>query len=189
MTDQPQIPDTAAAAGEKLATLQADKTWTDRLLVGDANVKQEWHRLHERAARGDEESKTAETLAERVTAAMTGNIQNMPDSEAELMHGTATMLRELGIRDEVIQQTLSGQEVSQAEFDAVKHWQTRALQDAALLAQTFDRPAFDVGERRQDSFALIGVSIDEMTVEPHSQTFLVSPLMELDRTIAARVIF
>ncbi len=130
MTDEPQIPDTAAAAGEKLATLQADKAWTDRLLAADPAVKQEWNGLHERVARGDDEAKVAESLGERVSAAMTGSLQSMPDSEAELMNVTAGMLRELGIRDEVIVQTLSGQEVSQVEFDAVKHWQTRALQDA-----------------------------------------------------------
>jgi hypothetical protein len=130
MTDQPQIPETAAAASEKLVTLQADKAWTGKLLAGDAAVKQEWNSLHERAARGDEQEKLAASLSERVAAARSGNLQSAPDSEAELMNVTAGLLRELGIRDEVVMQTLSGHEVSQAEFDLVKNWQTRAMRDA-----------------------------------------------------------
>jgi hypothetical protein len=135
MTDQPQIPDTAAAAGEKLATLQSDKTWTDKLLAGNAAVKTEWNGLHERVVRGDDQEKQAESLSERVIAAMTGNLQSAPDSDAALMNVTAGLLRELGIRDEVVMQTLSGQEVTQAEFDAVKHWKERAMRDSEFTKQ------------------------------------------------------
>jgi hypothetical protein len=39
------------------------------------------------------------------------------------------LLRELGIRDEVVMQTLSGREVSQAEFEAVKNWKERTMRD------------------------------------------------------------
>jgi hypothetical protein len=129
MTDQPQIPETAVAAGEQLANLQADKAWTDKLLAGDPAVKQQWNGLHERAARGDDQIKSADTLGERVVAAMTGSPQSAPDSEAQLMTVTAGMLRELGIRDEVVMQTLSGHEVTQAEFDVVKHWKERTMRD------------------------------------------------------------
>jgi hypothetical protein len=129
MIDQPQIPETAAAAGERLANLQADKAWTGKLLAGDTAVKQEWNGLHERAARGDDQEKEAASLSERVVAAMTGNLQSAPDSEAELMNVTAGLLRELGIRDEVVMQTLSGHEVSRAEFDLVKNWKERTMRD------------------------------------------------------------
>ena len=46
------------------------------------------------------------------------------------MNATAAMLREIGIRDDVVTQALSGHEVSKAEFDAVKNWQARAMRDA-----------------------------------------------------------
>jgi hypothetical protein len=129
MTDQPHIPDTAAAAGERLATLQTDKAWTDKLLAGDAGVKQEWNGLHERVHRGDDEVKEAESLADRVVAAMTGDLRNVHDTEAEQMTVTAGLLREIGIRDEVVMQTLSGHEVTRAEFDAVKNWKERTMRD------------------------------------------------------------
>jgi hypothetical protein len=129
MTDQAQIPETAAAASEKLATLQADKAWTGKLLAGDATVTQEWNGLHERAHRGDDEAKEAKSLADRVTAAMTGDQRSLSDPEAKQMNSTAAMLRELGIRDEVVTQTLTGRDVTQAEFEVVKNWQTRAMRD------------------------------------------------------------
>jgi hypothetical protein len=130
MTDQLQIPETAAAASEKLATLQADKDWTGKLLAGDAAVTQEWNGLHERVHRGDDEAKEAKSLADRVAAAMTGDQRSLSDPEAKQMNATAAMLREIGIRDEVVTQTLSGRDVTQAEFDVVKNWQTRAMRDS-----------------------------------------------------------
>jgi hypothetical protein len=132
MTDQPQIPETAAAAGEKLATLQADKAWTGKLLAGDVSVTQEWNGLHERVHRGDDEAKEAKSLADRAAAAMTGDQRSLSDPETKQMNATAAMLRELGIRDEVVTQTLTGRDVTQAEFDVVKNWQTRALRDEAF---------------------------------------------------------
>jgi hypothetical protein len=129
MTDQAQIPETAAAASEKLTTLQADKAWTGKLLAGDAAVTQEWNGLHERVHRGDDEAKEAKSLADRVAAAMTGDQRSLSDPEAKQMNSTAAMLREIGIRDEVVTQALSGHEVTKAEFDVVKNWQARATRD------------------------------------------------------------
>ena len=60
---------------------------------------------------------------------MTGPIQSAPDSEAAFMNFTAGWLREIGIRDEVILETLSNREASQTEFDAVKNWRERAMRD------------------------------------------------------------
>jgi hypothetical protein len=129
MTEQASIPATAAAASEKLGVLEGTKGWTDKLLAGDAAVTQEWNGLHERVVRGDDQAKDAALLSERVKEAMTGDRRSMPDAEAEQMNVTAAMLRELGIRDEVVTQALSGRDVTQAEFDVVKNWQTRAMRD------------------------------------------------------------
>jgi hypothetical protein len=129
MTDQSSIPETAAAASEKLGVLEATKSWTDKLLAGDAAVTQEWNGLHERVVRGDDQAKDAASLSERVKEAMTGDRRSMPDAETEQMNVTAALLRELGIRDEVVMQTLSGREVSQAEFEAVKNWKERTMRD------------------------------------------------------------
>jgi len=98
-------------------------------LAGDAAVTQEWNGLHERVHRGDDQAKEAKSLADRVAAAMTGDQRSLSDPEAKQMNTTAAMLREIGIRDDVVTQALSGHEVTRAEFDVVKNWQTRATRD------------------------------------------------------------
>lgn len=54
------------------------------------------------------------------------------------MAGTAAMLREIGVTPEVIRQTLEGHEVTQAEYDATKAWQARAMRDQFFVKAYLD---------------------------------------------------
>jgi hypothetical protein len=51
------------------------------------------------------------------------------------MIGVAGMLREIGIRDEVIRQTLTSKEVTQAEYDAVKSLKAERMRDHAWVKE------------------------------------------------------
>jgi len=125
MTDQivpPALPAPPANAGEaqnRLDALTADKAWSEKLLSGDAATTKEFHDLATMVADG----------GDHVERALAGNLPDVPDSKIKTMNGTVAMLRELGIRDEVIRQTLEDHEVTQAEYDATLAWQTRAMKD------------------------------------------------------------
>lgn len=123
MTDQQQQtapPTNAAEAATRLAALSADKTWSTNLLAGDVAAAKEFADLTTLVASGDP-----------VEQAMAGLIprDGLPSSDVVLMAKTTEMLRDFGIRDEVIQQTLTGQEITQAEHDAAKAWKTRISSD------------------------------------------------------------
>jgi hypothetical protein len=116
---QPTPPANAVEAGAKLTALQADKAWSEKLLSGDAAATKVWHELHGLIASGDD----------RVSSAMAGALPDIPDSEHRLMSNMAGMLREIGINEGTIQQTLEDREVTQAEFDAVANWKAQHLHD------------------------------------------------------------
>ncbi len=129
--EAPAIPATAAEALTRLEALQASKEWTGKLLAGDRTVYHEWNGLHERVSRGEDQGHPQASLADRVSAAMSAAAGiDIPSADARLIRESADHLRSLGIRDDVIEQTLSGYEVSQTEFNLVKVWKDRAMRDA-----------------------------------------------------------
>jgi hypothetical protein len=128
--EAPAIPATAAEAGQRLDALQSSKDWTDKLLAGDRTVYQEWNGLHERVNRGDDHGEAQASLVDRVSAAMSAaSGVDIPNGDVRVMHETADHLRSLGIRDGVIEEVLSGHEVTQMEFNLVKVWKDRAMRD------------------------------------------------------------
>ena len=113
-------PATPVEAGARLTALRADSAWGAKVLAGDSEAVKEFHSLHELAAKADP-----------VDLAMAGvSVQEIPTSEERQMTAATQMFREIGIRDDVIRQTLGGYEVSQKEFDAVKQLKQDRMSDA-----------------------------------------------------------
>jgi hypothetical protein len=124
-TQQPAPPATAAEARATLDTRIADKSWGAKLIGGDAEVNREYRELRAKADNPDP--------ADTVAAAMSGNLPEMPDSNLKMMHETAGMLREIGVREEVIAATLRGHEVSPDEYKLVEAWKTRQMKDPVFV--------------------------------------------------------
>jgi hypothetical protein len=125
MTDEtqqvapPAPPANAAEASARLATLTNDKAWGDKLLASDPAATKEFKILTAMVAEG----------GDHVDRALSGALPDVPDSDLKTMAGTADMLRELGIKPDVVRQTLENHEVTQAEYDATKAWQARTMKD------------------------------------------------------------
>jgi RecA-family ATPase len=113
----PAPPANATEAAARLETFKTDSAQREKLLAGDIALTKEWHDLHGLIASADD----------RVSSAMAGQLSEIPDSDHRLMANTATMLRELGLNEGTVQQTLENRPVTQQEFDTV----------AALKAQKF----------------------------------------------------
>jgi hypothetical protein len=121
----PAPPANPAEAEARLTSLKADSGWAGRLISGDVHVAKEYRELSAMVAGGRDE----------VAIAMAGSIlpEMMPTAELTLMAGTAQMLREIGIPDPAIKQTLSNHEVTQAEHDATVAWKSRMLKDPVFV--------------------------------------------------------
>jgi hypothetical protein len=120
MTDQTTEPATATEARAVLSARVADKEWGSRVFAGDIAANKELRQLTEKVAAGGDDV---------VAAAMSGALGAVPSSEQRQMAGTAEMFREWGIRDEITQQFLSGQQVTQQELELVKNWKILAMGD------------------------------------------------------------
>ncbi|MET4319306.1 hypothetical protein [Bradyrhizobium sp. RT5a] len=113
-------PDEAAA---KLSELRGNQDWTTKFLAGNGPELAEFRKLSELAVNG----------SDKITKAMAGVLDAAPVQESGHMQmiGVAQHLREIGIRDDVIRQTLTGQEVTQAEHDAVARLKADRMRDHA----------------------------------------------------------
>jgi len=120
----PAPPANALEARGRLDALIADKDWGAKLMAGDANVNREYRTLQDMAANADDST---------IAAALSGNIGEMPDSRLKVMADTADHLREIGIREEIIEQQLRGHEVSPEEYKLVEAWKTRQLKDPVFV--------------------------------------------------------
>jgi hypothetical protein len=108
MTDQ--APTTATEARTVLDARLADKDWGGRVFNGDIAANKELRDLTAKIAAGGDDT---------VAVAMTGNPVNMPTTDLAQMAHTTAMFRDLGIRDEVTKQFLSGQQVTPQEYELV----------------------------------------------------------------------
>jgi hypothetical protein len=120
----PAPPANAQEARTRLDALIADTGRGAKLLAGDVETNREFSELTALAAGED---------ASTVAAAMSGNLGDMPDSSVRLMANTADMLREVGIREEIIEQTLKGHEVSAEEYKLVEAWKARKMKDPVFV--------------------------------------------------------
>jgi hypothetical protein len=121
----PAPPANAAEARTRLDALLVDKDRGAKLLAGDAEVNREYRELRAKADNPDP--------ADTVAVAMSGNVGEVPDSDVALMANTAGMLREIGISEPVIEQTLRGHEVSALEMKQVEAWRARAMSDQTFV--------------------------------------------------------
>jgi hypothetical protein len=122
---QPAPPANAQEARTRLEALIADKDRGAKLLAGDAEVNREYRELRAKADNPDP--------ADQVAVAMSGNLGDMPDSSTKEMAAAADMFREIGIREEVIEETLRGRELTPLEFKLVEGWRTRAMRDPIFV--------------------------------------------------------
>jgi hypothetical protein len=131
MTDTPVLPgappapSTPAEANTVLQSRLADKAWGAKLLANDVEVTREYRALREKADNPDP--------ADTVAAAMSGNVGEIPDSEVALMANTAGMLREIGVRESIIEETLRGHVVTEQEFKLVEAWKARQMRDPVFV--------------------------------------------------------
>lgn len=122
MTEQPTQPSTPAEASAKLETLKADPTWRDAFLSGNGPQVQEFQSLSDLANQAQ--------ASNEIEAALAGRLEDGIQPTGRLMNaGVVEMLRGLEIRDDVIRQTLTGHEVTQEEFEAVKRWKADHMQN------------------------------------------------------------
>jgi hypothetical protein len=120
----PAPPANAQEARTRLDAFVADNGKGAKLLAGDVETNREFSELTAMAA-GDD--------ASTVAAAMAGNLGDMPNSSVKIMAETAGMLREIGIREEIIEQTLKGHEVSAEEYKLVEAWKARQMKDPVFV--------------------------------------------------------
>lgn len=127
MSDQLAPPATPAEATAKLEALKADPAWRDGFLSGSAPQAREYQELTALAAKGDKDAK--------VDLAMAGVMADAPFQDSGHIQNIAAtkMFRELGIRDEVIRETLTDQEITQQDYDAVARWKADRLKDSAWV--------------------------------------------------------
>jgi hypothetical protein len=120
----PAPPANSQEARTRLDAFIADKERGAKLFAGDAATTKEFNSLTTMAATDD---------ASTVAAAMAGNIGDVPNSSVKLMADTAGMLREIGIRDGIIEQVLQGHEVTADEYKATEAWKSRQMRDPVFV--------------------------------------------------------
>jgi hypothetical protein len=111
----PAAPANALEARARLDTLIADKDWGAKLLANDAATTREYRDLQDKAANTDDST---------VSAALSGQIGEFPDSSLRLMANTADMLREKGFPEQAIRETISGKVPAQVDVDIATAWRT-----------------------------------------------------------------
>ena len=121
-TPAPTNPQNAAEATMRLNELKNDATWRDRFLAGNTPEAREYRALRTQIESGD---------APNVDAAMAGVLDDAPfqDSKRMQMVAATAHFRDLGIRDEVIRQTLTDYEVTPQEHAVVTKWKADRMRD------------------------------------------------------------
>lgn len=115
----PPTPDQAAA---KLTELRGNKDWVTKFLAGNGPEVAEYGNLSEIALSKDD--------TDKVGLAMAGQYLAVNDSEHLTRMGTASMLRDAGIADDVIRQALSGSPVTQQERDAAEKLKAKLMSNS-----------------------------------------------------------
>ena len=137
----PQAPTNAAEAATRLNELKADTAWRDRYLAGGLTEQREITSLQEMLHKSDNPD---------VDRAMAGMLDDAPFQRSGHMQmiGATQMFRDLGIRDEVIRETLTGRPVTQAEHDAVARLKADRDQIYAEALALFELVGADFEEAR-----------------------------------------
>jgi hypothetical protein len=121
-------PANAVEANTVLQGRLADKDWGAKLLSGDAAVTTEYRGLRDLINRPDP--------ADSVAQAMSGaDLGFMPNSADVQMRNYAGFLRENGLNDLQVSETLVGREATQAEVDAARLWKQQNLNSKEFAAR------------------------------------------------------
>jgi hypothetical protein len=129
-------PSTPAEGATQLTALKADPAWTEGLMRGDPAKIKTFHELHELVAKGD-------GIDQAMSGVTTGIIQ---DSSQVEMAGTAAMLREIGVRDELIKEFLVGHTTTKAWFDETARLKADLMSDPVWVKRLMSG---DQAARRQ----------------------------------------
>ncbi|MCA1414474.1 hypothetical protein I6F30_25460 [Bradyrhizobium sp. NBAIM20] len=124
----PEIPATSAEAAARLSALKADPGWREEYLGGNPRHAKEMRDLQAKIDSGG---------APEVDMAMAGLLDDAPfQSTGRLqMIGATEMFRDLGIRDEVIRETLTNREVTPQEHEAVARLKAERMRDQAWVKE------------------------------------------------------
>jgi hypothetical protein len=117
----PAPPSTPAEAATRLDALKANPDWTGKLMAGGSAELKEFQGLHELLSRGD-----------HIDLALAGEFMpgGMQTPEHLQNMGATSMLREAGVRDEVIRDVLAGTHtVTKEEFAKVKQFKADRMSD------------------------------------------------------------
>jgi hypothetical protein len=100
----------------QLNRLYADPEKRQKLEAGDGATRREFDQLVQAAAKIDP-----------IEAAMSGFLPDVPTSEMRLMSEAASWLRDIGIREDVVRETLSNQSTTQEIHDAAVNWKKEKM--------------------------------------------------------------
>jgi hypothetical protein len=117
-------PANAIEARAALDGRMADPSWGAKVFAGDPDANRELRELTGKAAGSDDST---------IAVAMSGKPGEMPDTETRIMQGTAGMLREVGVREEIIEQVLKGHKVSEPEYKLTEAWKARHMKDPVFV--------------------------------------------------------
>ncbi|MCA1474772.1 hypothetical protein [Bradyrhizobium sp. NBAIM08] len=122
------IPATGAEAAARLNELKGNAEWRDKFLAGNGPEAKEFRELT---------SKINESDNPNVDKAMAGLLDDAPFQSTDRLQmiGATQMFRDLGIRDEVIRETLTNREVTQQEYDAVARLKAERMRDHAWVKE------------------------------------------------------
>jgi hypothetical protein len=138
----PAPPANATEANARLTALGADKAWYERFTNGDQGTLQEFQQLTTMIADN----------VDKVAVAMSGQLPPGANGEIRELAGTAEMLKNLGIRSEVIRETLSSSEVSQEEHDKTRIWL-----DQQIANREFSKKLADGDPETRQKFMLANI--------------------------------
>jgi hypothetical protein len=119
--ETPAAPTTPEGAQARLGELTATKEFGERLMAGDVSTRAQFQSLSELAA-GLEKLPGAEEL--------TAIAEREADDRNNATFVKGVRESGLEIRDEVLNEVITGAKVSQEEFDAAKRWMVRHSSDA-----------------------------------------------------------
>jgi hypothetical protein len=109
----------------------ADNQWAAKLLSGDVTAKTEWRELQDLINRPDSTDAVAAAMS---SADPRGIIQ---DSGAVALRGMAGHLREMGLSEVQVRETLEGKEPTAAEVDLAKRWKAQTFKSKEFAARLF----------------------------------------------------
>jgi hypothetical protein len=124
-------PVNAAEARTVLDARMGDKSWGAKLFAGDVAVTTEYRGLRELINKPD--------LTGEVAAAMSGDPHPsiIQDSRAVELRGSAGFLRDLGLNEQQVKETLEGKEPSQAEIEMAKQWKAQTFKSKEFVNRLF----------------------------------------------------